>query len=477
MTDTTHGTAPEAAAGAAAAVPDFQPLLDTLRATFRSGRTRDVEWRTRQLSGLIDLLTEHEDELIEALRADLGRPTMEGFMGDIGPTKAEIAYLRKHVASWMRPRRASLPMNAQPAKGRIVPEPLGVALVISPWNYPVQLLLEPLAAALAAGNCVVCKPSELAPASSAVLARLIPRHVDPDAVAVVEGAVPETTALLRLRWDHIFFTGSTGVGRVVMEAAAKHLTPVVLELGGKSPTIVAADADLETTARRIMWAKHFNAGQTCIAPDYVLAEASIRDRLVELMAATSREFLGDDPEASPDYTRIINDRHFTRVTGLLAGAGGTVASGGRTNDATRFIEPTIVVDPDLDAPVMQEEIFGPVLPVVSVANVDEAIDFVNERPKPLALYVFSRSGDTVDRVLAETSSGGACVNHLMFHITPPELPFGGVGPSGMGTYHGKAGFDAFTHHKSVMHRGFRPDLRFLYPPYRARNEKLVRKAL
>jgi len=455
----------------------FTELVDQLRTTYRSGRTRTLDWRKEQLKGILRLLDENDAELTRALAEDLGRPSIEAYACDLGFTKAEVSYLLKHVGSWMKPKRVMPGLTSLPGKGRIVPEPLGVALVIAPWNYPIQLLLSPVAGALAAGNCVVAKPSELAPACSAVLARLIPKYLDDEAVVCIEGGVAETAAILDQQFDHIFFTGSTRVGQVVMAAAAKHLTPVTLELGGKSPTIVAADADLDVTARRIAWGKHINAGQTCIAPDYVLAEASIRDTLVDKIAAAVREFNGPDQKATPDFSRIVNTNHHGRLCSLLDSAGGTVAFGGETDVDDRYIATTVVVDPDLDAPIMQEEIFGPLLPVLSVSSVDEAIEFINDRPKPLALYVFSSSDTTTERVIAETSSGGVCVNHTILHIGSPSLPFGGVGPSGIGAYHGRTSFDVFTHYKSVLSKPTKPDPKIMYPPYAGWKEKVMRKAM
>jgi aldehyde dehydrogenase (NAD+) len=433
-----------------------------------------VAARKAQLRQLRRLLVENEERLLGALAADLGKPAIEGYAADIGFTVREISEILDHLDRWVKPRPVRVPMVARPGKAWIVPEPLGVTLVIAPWNYPIQLLLEPVAAALAAGNCVVAKPSELAPACATVMARHLHRYVDPDAVALVEGGVAETTALLENRFDHVFFTGSTAVGRVVAQAAAKHLTPVTLELGGKSPTIVAADADLAVAARRITWAKFMNAGQTCIAPDYVLVERSVRDELVERIQVAIREFYGADPRATADLGRVVNERHHDRLTGLVAGGGGTVVCGGDADKSARYLAPTIVVDPDLDSGLMTEEIFGPVLPIVSIDSVEDAIAFVNERPKPLALYIYSRSKEIADRVLARTSSGGACVNHSVMHILPETLPFGGVGPSGTGSYHGKAGFDTFSHHKSVLRKPTFPDPRLLYPPYSGWKAKLVR---
>jgi aldehyde dehydrogenase (NAD+) len=453
---------------------DAARLVERLRTTFRSGRTRPVSWRKEQLAGLRRMMEEAEDELVDALRRDLGRPRLEAFVADIGHTKGELRHLHRHVERWTRPTRARVPLTAAPARASIRPEPLGVALVIAPWNYPVQLLVEPIAAALAAGNCVVGKPSELAPACSAAIARLLPCYVDPDAVAIVEGAVEETTELLEQRWDHIFFTGSTSVGRVVAEAAARHLTPTTLELGGKSPTYVHASADLDVAARRIAWGKFLNAGQTCIAPDYVLADRAIREELVERIGRHIDDFYKGDPQSSTSFGRIVSDRHLERLRGLLAGAGTTPTSGGTIDASTRYVAPTIVVDPPADSALMQEEIFGPILPVLAVDGPQEAVATINARPKPLALYVFAEDDEAVEAVVGGTSSGGVCVNQTLMHLLPPALPFGGVGDSGMGSYHGKAGFDAFSHHKSILRKPTRPDLAFLYPPYNRVTERIVR---
>ncbi len=468
MTDT------DATTGTAAA---YEELVDSLRSTFNSGRTKAIDWRKAQLKGLIRMFEEHASELERALAEDLGRPPVEAHGADLGITVIEIKYLLKHLDSWAKPEKRRLPLTSLPGKARVVSEPLGVAFVIAPWNYPIQLLISPMAAAIAAGNAVVGKPSELSPACSAAIARLVPQYVDDDAIAIVEGAVPETTALLEQKFDHIFFTGSTRVGGVVMEAAAKHLTPVVLELGGKSPTIVTADADLDVAANRIMWGKFLNAGQTCIAPDYLLVERSVQDTLVDKMADTLREFYGASPRTSDSLSRIVSDRHLQRLKGLIESSGGTVVVGGESDDADRYLAPTLIVDPDLDAPIMQEEIFGPVLPIIAVDHLSEALDFINARPKPLAMYLFSESDAAAERVQSETSSGGVCVNHTLLHITPSTVPFGGVGPSGMGAYHGKAGFDAFSHRKTVMTKPTRPDPKLLYPPYTNLKEKIIRKAM
>jgi aldehyde dehydrogenase (NAD+) len=444
-----------------------------VRHTFRSGRTRPIEWRHRQLDGLLRLLDDAGDDLVAALGRDMGKPAVEARFTDISFTATEIRHIRKNLASWMKPRRAKLRLQDQPGKGRVVAEPLGVVLVIAPWNYPVQLTLSPLAAALAAGNAAVVKPSELVPETTALLARLLREHLDPDAVAVFEGGPEVSTALLEQRFDHIFFTGSTAVGRVVARAAAEHLTPTVLELGGKSPVIVGPDVNIELAAKRIAWGKGVNAGQTCIAPDYVLVHRRHAAELADRLAQAFTGFYGDEPTQSGDLARIVNARHAARLGGLLAEHGGTVLCGGAVDAAARKVPPTVIVDPDPDSPLMREEIFGPVLPVLAVDDVDEAIAFVNGRPKPLALYVFSTDDAVVDRVTAQTSSGGVCVNHVMLHIGPHDLPFGGVGDAGHGRYHGRAGFDAMSNLKPVYRRPFKPDLSLIYPPYTRVKEKLL----
>jgi aldehyde dehydrogenase (NAD+) len=349
-------------------------------------------------------------------------------------------------------------------------------LIISPWNYPFQLAFSPLVGAIAAGCTVVLKPSELSPATSKVLEQIARQAFgDEGFVTVLQGGVEESTALLAERWELVFFTGSTHVGRLVMQAAAKHLTPVVLELGGKSPTLVDADVDLEVTARRIAWGKAYNAGQTCIAPDYVLVHQTVKDAFVAQLGKAWRELLGSDIEASQDYGRIISDRHFRRLSGLMGG--GRVAVGGQTNAATRFIAPTALVDVQLDHPLMQEEIFGPLLPVVPVADWEEAIRFAADRPKPLALYVFTRDGEKADHALQHVSSGGAVVNDCLVHFTATDLPFGGVGDSGLGGYHGRYTFDAFSHLKTVVKRPHGLELKVRYPPYSDGKVALFRKLL
>ncbi|MFM7617141.1 MAG: aldehyde dehydrogenase family protein [Actinomycetes bacterium] len=464
----------------APATPDLDApaIVAALRSTFASGRTRDLAWRKEQLRALRRMLAEREEDLLGALRVDLGKPAIEAFLTELAFVRAEIDVTLKHLDRWVRPERVAIPVKQRPGRGRIHRDPLGVVLIIGPWNYPVQLLLAPLVGAIAAGNCAVLKPSEVSASVSETLARLLPQYLDQDAIRLVEGAVTETTALLEQRWDHVFYTGNGTIGRVVMAAAARHLTPVTLELGGKSPTYVDASANLAVAAKRIAWGKFLNAGQTCIAPDYVLVDRSVADAFVEALGAVVRDFYGDDPQASPDLGRIINGRHFARIAALVDGEGaGTPAFGGRRDEADRYMEPTALVGTDPGSQVMQEEIFGPILPILPVDGVDAAIDFINGRDKPLALYVFAESGRVVDRVLAETSSGGACVNATLYHLVPPTLPFGGVGESGQGAYHGRSTFETFSHRKSVLRKPTRLDPPIAYPPYTEQKQKLLRRFL
>jgi aldehyde dehydrogenase (NAD+) len=448
-------------------------LVTGLREAFDAGRTRPLAWREQQLRGIEKLISERGEELLEALQADLGKPAVEAWAADIGAVKMEAAHVRRKLAKWTKPEKVGLlPI---PGRMRIVREPLGVVLIISPWNYPVQLLLTPLIGAVAAGNAAMLKPSEVTPHTSAVLAKRIPEYLDAEAIQLIEGGVAETSALLAERWDHIFYTGNGTVARVVMEAAAKHLTPVTLELGGKSPCIVDDDVDVKITARRIAWGKWLNAGQTCVAPDYVLVMREREDELVEALADCVAEFYGDDPQKTDDFARIVNERHHRRVSRLLKD--GTPAFGGETDESDCYVAPTVLREVSPDSDVMREEIFGPVLPVLPIDSIDEAVAFVNERDKPLALYLFTRNDRVEEDVLARTSSGGVCVNGTILQLASPNLPFGGVGPSGMGAYHGRHSFETFSHRKSVLSRGLRFDPKMMYPPYTRLKTRLIKKLL
>ncbi|GAA5037535.1 aldehyde dehydrogenase family protein [Streptomyces siamensis] len=426
-------------------------VVSRLRATFRSGRTKPVAWRTDQLRRLREMLTSHGEDLAAALREDLGKSSTEAFRTEIDFTVREIDHTLEHLDGWLLPESAPVPAHlGADATAWTQYDPLGVVLVIAPWNYPLQLLLTPMLGALAAGNAVVAKPSELAPATSAALARLLPRHLDTDAVAVVEGGVPETTALLAERFDQIFYTGNGTVGRIVMRAAAEHLTPVALELGGKSPAFVDRDADLGTVADRLARGKFLNAGQTCVAPDYILTDPETARALEAELTRATEALFGTEPRTSAEYGRIVNQRHFDRLAALL-GSGRTVV-GGDSDRETKYIAPTVLADVDPKSPVMQEEIFGPILPIVTVADLDEAIGFINDRDKPLALYVFTDSDTTRRRIAAETSSGGLGFGLPLAHLTVSDLPFGGVGESGMGSYHGRWSIETFSHRKAVLEK-------------------------
>jgi len=427
----------------------------------------------RQLDALRRMLVDREDEILDALHVDVGKPRLEAWLAEVSYMVKEVDHTKKHLADWMRAEKVSTPMVIQPGRSEIRKEPLGLCLVIAPWNYPFQLAMAPLLGALSAGNCVVLKPSEVAPHTSALLARLIPQYLDNDAFAVVEGGVPETTALLEERWDHIFYTGNGNVARIIMAAAARYLTPVVLELGGKSPCIVDKDVDLAVVARRIAWGKFYNAGQTCIAPDYVLVHEQVRDALLDKLRSSIREFYGEDPKRSPDYARIVNARHHQRLARLLPKSGEPVTRLD-LDENDRYFSPTVLRDVPIDSPVMADEIFGPILPVLSYREPEEVLSFVNERPKPLALYLFSEDEAFQSKVLDNTSSGGATVNHVWLHFGVLDLPFGGVGESGMGAYHGSHSFDTFSHRKSVLMKPLKMDPPIMYPPYDGLKAKLLK---
>jgi len=449
-------------------------IVARLRAGFDSGRTRDLAWRQAQLDGMRRMLIEQEQTLLDALRSDLRKHPVESWMTEIGSVLGEIRHARKNLRRWAAPRRVHTALMAMPGRSRILPEPLGVVLNISAWNYPLQEGLVPMVGALAAGNCVLLKPSELGPASARALGELLPRYLDPDCVGVYQGGPDETGALLKERFDHILYTGGGHVGRIVARAAAEHLTPVTLELGGKSPAIVDRNTNIALTARRIAWGKWQNAGQICISPDYVLVHEAVRDDLVAALKTEIAAMYGPDPQASESYGRIVNARHFDRLTGYLDGQ--TILHGGQHDRDELFIAPTLLDAPDPTAPVMQEEIFGPLLPVLSYSDPQEAMRFVTARDKPLALYLFSNDTTFTDAMLGGISAGQVCVNDTLMFMACPALPFGGVGASGTGNYSGKFGFDTFSHLKPVLRRFWAFDISLRYAPYTARKGRLLRMA-
>lgn len=446
---------------------ELRQLFDAQRHFFDGGHTLSREFRARALAALRDAVRRHERDVADAVWADLHKCETEAYGSETAMILGEVRHALSHLRDWMRPSRFPAALLAQPGTSRIQPSPLGVNLVLGAWNYPVQLSVQPLVAAVAAGNTAVVKPSELAPESSAVVARIVREAFDPRHVACVEGGVDVSQQLLTLPWDHVFFTGGTAIGRVVARAAAEHLSRVTLELGGKSPAIVLSSANLEVAAARIAWGKWLNAGQTCIAPDYVLVHEDRRDELVALLRQRVVAMYGDDPRQSPDYGRLVSERHVERVRGLLDS--GTVAFGGQVDAADRYIAPTVLTDVTPDDPVMGEEIFGPVLPVLTVRGVDDAIALVRQHRNPLALYLFTEVKAEQEKVIARVGFGGGCINNVTMHFSDPRLPFGGVGTSGTGAYHGKHGFDVFSHRKAVLESSSSPLLERLsavkYPPY------------
>lgn len=458
-------------------VDEIEQIVQTLRSTFNSGVTRSPEFRTEQLRQLYKLAEENKQRICDAVSQDLHKPYAECLLSELGLVMNDCVHSIQHLDEWMAPQKPSVDFINKFDNCQIRYEPLGVVLIIGAWNYPIQLTLVPLVGAIAAGNCAILKPSELSPATAKLLAELIPKYLDPKAYAVVNGAVTETSELLNHRFDHILYTGSSNVGKIIMSAASKHLTPVTLELGGKSPCVVDENVDVKVAARRIAWGRFMNSGQTCIAPDYLLCHRAVQSNLVKELKAVLHEFYGSDPQTSPNYGRIVNERHFNRIKNLIDE--NKIAHGGKTDEKDMYIEPTILINVSPEDKSMQEEIFGPVLPIVPISSPEEAIAFINEREKPLALYVFSKNKKVVEQVLRNTSSGGAIANDVLMHAGVKELPFGGVGHSGTGAYHGKHSFDVFSHKRAVMVKSL--GLEFLnkprYPPYTDKNVKMVEKML
>lgn len=439
---------------------------------YLSGKTRLPEFRTAQLKKLKLAIREHEDEAVKALHTDLGKSDFEGFTAEVGFIYDELKCAIKNLQRWSKPRPVSTPLLLQPANSKIYPQPKGEVLIIGPWNYPFQLVLAPLIGSIAAGNVAVLKPSEMAPATAAVIRKIIEKAFSPDFCAIIDGGAEVTTELLTKKWDHIFFTGSVPVGRIVMRAAAEHLTPVTLELGGKSPCIVHEDADVDISAKRLVWGKFYNAGQTCVAPDYLLVHESIVKALMERMKHYIKAFYGDDPKASPDYSHIINQKHYDRLMKLIDEK--KVFCGGNGDRNSRYIAPTLLHPVAETDAVMDDEIFGPLLPILTYRDLDAAFKVIQSRPKPLAAYVFTENALVEERVIDELAFGGGCVNTLLVHLCNPNLPFGGIGPSGMGAYHGEGSFNVFSHFKSMLKSGFKLDIPIRYPPYKESRLKLVK---
>lgn len=442
-------------------VTDIQEILKKQRTFFETEQTKHVSFRLKQLDALLHGLLTNEQQIFDALKKDLNKSEFEAFLTEFSMILEEIRFVKKKLRSWARPKKQRTPFTLFGATSWIYPEPYGVVLIISPWNYPIYLTFGPLIGAIAAGNCTIIKPSEHAPNVSRVLYEIISDLFPKDYVAVIEGNIETSKALLNEKFDYIFFTGSTHVARSVMEQAAKHLTPVTLELGGKSPCIVDETANLKLAAKRIAWGKCLNAGQTCIAPDYLLVHERVKNACIEELKTHMKNLYTDDPLSNEHWPRIINERHFERILRLIENE--TIIFGGRSDKSKLSIEPTLLDNVSWESPVMQEEIFGPVLPILTYSDLDEAIKRIKEKPKPLAFYLFTQNKNVQKKVLQSVSFGGGSINDTIYHIATPHLPFGGVGDSGIGKYHGKASFDTFTHYKSILKQTNLFDLPIRYP--------------
>ncbi|KAI3460568.1 hypothetical protein Pfo_017231 [Paulownia fortunei] len=447
---------------------DVVAVVEELRSTYTSGKTKSFEWRATQLEALLKIITHHDKEIVEALRSDLNKPELEAFVHEISAVSSACKLALKELYRWMKPQKVKPSLISFPSSAEIVTEPLGVVLVISTWNYPFLLSLDPVIGAIAAGNAVVLKPSEVAPATSSLLSKLLGEYIDTSAVKVIEGAVPETTALLEQKWDKIFYTGNGKVGRIVLAAAAKHLTPVVLELGGKCPVVVDANINLKVAARRIISGKWgCNSGQTCVAPDYLITTKEYASKVVDALSAELEKFYGEDPLGSKDVSSIINTHHFDRLAKLLVDekVSCKIIHGGQWDKTNLKIAPIILLDVPDDSLIMNEEIFGPLLPIVTVNKIEDCFGMINAKGKPLAAYLFTNDKKLKEKFISNVSAGGMTINDTILHFAEPGLPFGGVGESGMGAYHGKFSFDAFSHKKAVLQRSFAGDVAARYPPY------------
>ncbi|AZU62146.1 aldehyde dehydrogenase [Neobacillus mesonae] len=440
---------------------NYDTLISAQKSFFRTDKTKDITFRLNALQTLRNAIKKHENELMAALQADLNKSEFEAYSTEIGFVLEELRYTASHLQSWVRPEKVKTPLTHIGSNSYIYSEPYGVALIISPWNYPFQLAIAPLIGAIAAGNCAVMKPSELTPKTSEVLEKLIRECFPEEFIAVVQGGVETSQALLIEKFDYIFFTGSVPVGKIIMEAAAKQLIPVTLELGGKSPCIVHEDANLKIAAKRIAWGKYTNAGQTCIAPDYLYLHKNVKEEFLQYLKAEIVELYSSEPLNNPNFTRIVSKRHFERLAAFLNN--GKVYVGGKTNPEKLSIEPTVLTKISWDDSIMEDEIFGPILPVLEYSELSEVIEGIHEHPKPLSLYLFTENNSIQEKVLNSVSFGGGCVNDTVYHFASPHLPFGGVGPSGIGAYHGKGSFDTFSHKKSILKQTTRFDIPFRYP--------------
>ncbi|KAL5555205.1 hypothetical protein UlMin_037441 [Ulmus minor] len=453
-------------------------LIKDLQKVYKSGRTKSYEWRISQLKSISKMLEEKEKDIAEALYKDLAKPQLEAFIAEISTARASCNHALQELKSWMVPEKVKTSISTLGSSAEIVSEPLGVVLVISTWNFPFLLSIEPVIGAISAGNAVVLKPSEISPATSSLLVKLVQEYLDNSAIRVVEGAVPETTALLEQKWDKILYTGSARVGRIVMAAAAKHLTPVVLELGGKCPAVVDSNINLQVAVRRIITGKWaLNSGQACIDVDYIITTKDFAPKLIDGLRKELEQFFGANPLESRDLSRIVSAAQFARLTKLLEEVSDKVVFGGQTDETQLRMAPTILLDVPEDSEIMKDEIFGPLMPIVTVEKIEESFEVINSKPKPLAAYLFTNNDELKQSFVQNVSSGGMLINDTIVHVTVPGLPFGGVGESGMGSYHGKFSFDAFSHKKSVLYRSFDGDVSVRYPPYTPEKERVLKTLL
>lgn len=442
---------------------DIRNLINEQRAYFAKGETLDLAFRINALKRLKECIKKHEEEICEALKKDLNKAPFEAYATEVGFVYTELNEMIKKLPKWSRVKKVKTPVTQFKSSSYIVSEPYGVVLVMSPWNYPFQLSIAPLIGAIAGGNCTIVKPSAYSAHTSAIIAKMIGECFESEYIAVIEGGREVNSELINEKFDYIFFTGSIEVGKIVMAAASKHLTPITLELGGKSPCIVDRNADIDVSARRIIWGKTINSGQTCVAPDYCFAHKDIKDSLISAMVKYIEEFYGKAPCKNPEYPRIVNQKHYNRLKNLLGS--GKVVAGGDFNDESMQISPTLLDNVSHDSPVMQEEIFGPILPIIEYDDIEQVIGYINSQPKPLALYLFTNNKEVENQIIKRVSFGGGCINDTLVHLATSEMPFGGVGESGMGGYHGKWSFDTFTHKKSILKKSFLVDIELRYPPY------------
>ncbi|PKE21683.1 aldehyde dehydrogenase [Macrococcoides caseolyticum] len=442
--------------------------IQNVRDFFQTQSTKDIKFRKKYLKALKKSIKKHESDILDALKSDLGKNKVEAYATEVGFVMKELSYIIKELKNWAKTKSVTTPMMQFPAKSFIKYEPYGTVLIIGPFNYPFQLVMSPLIGALAAGNCAVVKPSEMTPQTSMVVQEILEEVFPPDYVKVIQGEKEVTSQLLDERFDYIFFTGSTKVGQIVYEKASKHLTPVTLELGGKSPVIIDDTANLKVAAERIAFGKFMNAGQTCVAPDYILIDNEIKMKFVEALQATIQEFYGAQIEQSEDFGRIVNDNHFNRLVNIIEDSRQQVIYGGESNADELFVAPTIILDPKLSDSVMQQEIFGPILPIIGYDTFNEVYDIVEQYEKPLALYLFTEDSDQITAVFNRLSFGGGCVNDTILHLANPNLPFGGVGHSGIGSYHGKYSFELFSHEKSYITKSTKLESGLLFPPYKGK---------